>query len=677
MLLYATAIALSAFLLFEVQPIIAKIILPWFGGAAAVWTTALMFFQLTLLGGYVYSHCSIRYLKPRAQRILHVVLLGGSLLLLPIVPSPAWKPVDDGDPTLRIVLLLAVAIGLPFFLLSTTGPLLQAWYAAARPGTIPYRLFALSNASSMLALISFPFVVEPYLTTHFQALAWSGGYAAFAVLCACIALGALGRTRVHAGAQHAAEQTPGEPPSWRLQLLWIAFPACASALLLSVTNHLTQAVAPIPFLWVLTLALYLATFILCFESDRTYRRGAFISLLAILLAGMLFEIYFVSNEFGVKVILPLFTAGLFIGCMVCHGELARLKPHPRHLTKFYLALALGGAIGGLFVAVVAPRLFDSYFELPISIVLCAALASIVLWPRTNHRWTRVANAAFLAALMGYIAYNEVKARKTPIARVRNFYGVLRVSDEKADATSPAWRDLMSGTIVHGLQLSGAELKREPTTYYGRDSGVGRAITLLAKQRPHLRVGVIGLGAGVLASYCRPGDTFQFYEINPLDIFIANRYFTFLKDCPGVCQVIPGDARLVLERQTPQRFDLLAVDAFTGDAIPIHLLTREAFALYFRNLKADGILAVHVTNWYLDLAPVVARNAEEFGRAAFKVSELEGDLDYLWENDWVLIGPNAELFARLGFPSDEMRRPRVPRALRPWTDDFSNLFQILK
>ncbi len=675
MLLYGVTVALGAFLLFEAQPIVAKMILPWFGGSAAVWTTALMFFQIALLAGYVYSYCSIRYFRPKTQALLHAALLGGSLLALPIIPSVGWKSAG-GDPALRIVLLLAASLGLPYFMLSATGPLLQAWYAASHPGKVPYRLFAVSNAGSMLALISFPVAIEPWLTGRVQALAWSAAYAAFAVLCAGVALRPAVRCRVEPVV--AADERGGleSPPRWSAQALWVALPACASALLLAITNHITQNVAPIPLLWVLTLALYLLSFILCFESERTYRRAVFLPLLAITLAAMGFGIYFNSGNLRIDWAVPLFAGGLFVCSMACHGELARLKPAARHLTKFYLSLALGGALGGLFVAVAAPRLFNSYLELPLSLVACAASIAIVLWPRIPRLRLRAAAALFVAALTGYLAFSEISDRARFLVSERNFYGVLRVTEEKENNEWTPMRKLVNGTIVHGQQLSDPARRREATSYYGEKSGIGRAIRLKQEQRGSLRVGVIGLGAGVIAAYCRPGDAFRFYEINALDIAVARRYFTFLGDCPGDCKALLGDARLVLERQPAQNYDVLAVDAFSSDAIPIHLLTREAFALYFRHLKPDGILAVHISNRYLDLAPVVARGSEDCGRMAFEISD-EAAKDYLSGSDWVLVGPDSHLFTLMGFRGAPVWRRGAPANFRTWTDDYSNLFQILR
>ncbi|HLW80148.1 MAG TPA: hypothetical protein VKU44_11180, partial [Terriglobia bacterium] len=328
---YGLVIFLSAFLLFEVEPIIAKIILPWFGGAAGVWITCLLFFQVVLLLGYAYAFGLVRYLRPKAQTRIHLVLLGASLLTLPILPGGVWKPTPSEDPSLRILLLLAVSIGLPYFLLSATSPLLQSLYAADRPGAAPYRLFALSNAGSMLGLVSYPALIEPAFSTRHQAIGWSWAYAGVAALCSTLAF--RGRS---IDAPAAPSSSAEAQPAWTLQLLWVALAACGSALLLSVTNHLTQNVAAVPFLWVLPLSLYLLSFILCFEGRGWYRRYLFLRLFAVALAGMAYALSPDYSNARLSLLIPLFSAGLFICCMVCHGELARLKPPPEHLTSFYL-----------------------------------------------------------------------------------------------------------------------------------------------------------------------------------------------------------------------------------------------------------------------------------------------------------------------------------------------------
>ncbi|MGB6944980.1 MAG: fused MFS/spermidine synthase [Bryobacteraceae bacterium] len=682
MLAYACTIFLSAFLLFAVQPMIGKIILPWFGGSAAVWSTCLLFFQAALLAGYFYADRSTRLLKPRRQATLHIVLMACSLALLPVLPSPTWKPSHPGDPSLRILLLLTATIGLPYLLLSTTSPLLQAWYVAAKPGAIPYRLFALSNFGSLLALLSYPIFVEPALTTHEQAFGWSGIYVAFVVICAAVAWRAM-RAAPLLVREAATEATSAPSPSWTIRIVWTALAACASTLLLAISNHLSQNVAPIPFLWVLPLAAYLLSFILCFERDKVYNRAVFLPLLVVALDGSAYAIYANEGNSNIAWVIPLFVATLFICCMVCHGELARLKPDPRHLTSFYMMISLGGTLGGVFVAIIAPHVFHTYFELPLSMVACSALAAIVLWI-SPHKWqgeigvapVRIAMLAFTVGLAIHLGYEKHLSDQRFRLSVRNFYGVLRVRDIPEDEQNTAVRRLIHGTINHGTQLLDASLRDEPTSYYGPYSGMGRALGYLQKRGP-VRVGVIGLGAGVTASFCRPGDVFRFYEINPLALSIASTWFTFLHDCKADHQVLLGDARLTLEAQPSQQFDLMAIDAFTSDAIPVHLLTREAFALYFRHLKPAGVLAVHVSNRYLDLVPVVARNAHDFGKAVVDVDDEDEEEDYFISSDWVLVTGDGAIFSDAAFKSSSVQPARMRPNLRPWTDDYSNLFQILK
>jgi hypothetical protein len=681
LLAYACTIFLSAFLLFSVQPMIGKIILPWFGGSAAVWSACLLFFQAALLAGYLYAHRSTRSLKPKHQAALHIALMALSLALLPILPSPNWKPSHPGDPSLRILLLLTATIGLPYLLLSTTSPLLQAWYVAAKPGAVPYRLFALSNFGSLLALLSYPVFVEPLFTTHGQAYGWSGIYVVFVLICAAVAWRAL--RAAPRQSQETIAASPAPLPSWAIRIVWTALAACASTLLLAISNHLSSNVAPIPFLWVLPLAVYLLSFILCFERDKIYNRAVFLPLLVIALDGAAYAIYANEGNPDITWAIPTFVAALFVSCMVCHGELARLKPDPRHLTSFYMMISLGGTLGGVFVAIIAPRVFHTYFELPLSMVACGALAALVLWISPEN-WkgkipvaaVRIAMLAFTVGLAIHIGYEKYRSDKIFRISVRNFYGVLRVRDIPQDEENTAVRRLIHGTINHGTQLLDAKRRDEPTSYYGPFSGMGRAMGYLQSRGP-VRVAVIGLGAGVTASFCRAGDVFRFYEINPLALSIASTWFTFLRDCKADHAVLLGDARLTLEAQPSQQFDLMAIDAFSSDAIPVHLLTREAFALYFRHLKPTGILAVHVSNRYLDLVPVVSRNARDFGKAVVDVDDTDEEEDYFSNSDWVLLANDAAIFHAPAFKSSSVQPARFRGDLRPWTDDYSNLFQILK
>ncbi len=682
-LVYAVTIFVSAFLLFQVQPMIAKIILPWFGGSAAVWTTAMMFFQVSLLAGYLYSFCSIRYLKPKQQTYLHIALLLLCVALLPISPSTSWKPEPDADPTLRILGLLTATIGLPYLMLSSTGPLLQAWYLQTKSGAVPYRLFALSNLGSMLALISFPVLVEPRFTTHGQTTLWSVGFGIFMAACSLAAWQS--RLGIKAEVQQRAQGTLIPRPSWGTMAMWISLAACAAVMLLAITTHMSQNVAPIPFLWVLPLSIYLLSFILCFESDRAYDRRVFLPFLAVTLGAAAYTIY--ANNFNpsVRWSIPVFSAALFTCCMVCHGELSRLKPNPRFLTLYYLMISLGGALGGLFVALVAPRIFHSDLELPLVLVGCALLTSMVLrnesipgfGPRFGSVWAvRLLLAVCTLSLAGYLARQEIDTARVYHYSARNFYGVLHVRDDEDTADTTGIRVLVHGTINHGGQLLNPAYHQVQTTYYGPKSGVGRAITAMKRQHPSVRAGVIGLGSGVMASYCRTPDVYRFYEINPLVFDIASSQFTFLKDCGADVKVVFGDARLTMERQPEQHFDVLAVDAFSSDAIPVHLLTREAFELYFRHLNPDGILAIHTSNRYLNLAPVVARHAKDLGKIAVTIDDDEIDVDYLFETTWVLVSGKATAFDRPEFKG-VARISAIDPKLRAWTDDYSNLFEILK
>jgi hypothetical protein len=694
MLLYAATIFLSAFLLFQVQPLIAKIILPWFGGSAAVWSAAMLFFQVSLLAGYAYAHFLIGRFNARKQMQIHGGLLLVSLALLPILPSPAyWKPTAIGDPTLHILLLLAATIGLPYFLLSSTSPLLQAWYVRRTGSKVPYKLFALSNFGSMLGLLSFPFLVEPKFASTEQGWGWSGVYAAFVLLCGYTAWVSR-ETPAHV---QAAEDTPvapktPRPPASEL-VLWVSLAACASVLLVSITNHLSQNVAPIPLLWVIPLALYLLSFILCFESDKIYQRWIFVPLLAIFLggyfwetnlfggsirlAGMAYYMFADSGNTHIKYIIPLFAIGLFLACMMLHGELARRRPAPEHLTLFYLMVSLGGALGGSVVALVAPHLFRTFLELPIGLAACALLAVIALWnvevPRLGPWPLRLLLCVGLGAVTGYLARHEFQDEKGFRLIVRNFYGVLRVHDDDPDPY--ALRNLTHGTINHGSQLLADDMKYITTSYYGENSGVGRSIRAIHDRGP-ARIGSIGLGAGVLSNYGKAGDYLRIYEINPNVPPITKGQFSFYTHSAADKDILMGDARLTLERQEPQNYDILSVDAFSSDAIPVHLLTREALALYFRHLKPDGILALHISNRYLDLAPVCAAGAEFFKKEAMTISD-DPPETYLSSSTWVLVTANPDWFKAASFADADIARTKVTPGFRPWTDDYSNLWQIVR
>jgi len=670
MLLYAYTIFTSAFLLFLVQPVIAKMILPWFGGSASVWTTCMLFFQGVLLLGYLYSHWAVRTLKPKTQLWVHVGLLALSLAALPIAPSASWKPAGAEDPTFRIWGLLSVSVGLPYFLLSTTGPLIQAWYARTHHQAVPYRLFALSNLGSMLALLGYPVVIEPFVTSRNQALFWTGGYVLFTLLCAGAAWRASRADRQESAGSSRGDAGDGRAP-WTSVALWIALPACASLMLLAVTNYMCQDVASIPFLWVVPLALYLLSFILCFEREGWYRPRVYEWLLAAAIGGMCYLYYGRDSDIPLRWVIVAFSAGLFVCCMFCHGEVARRKPAVRHLTFFYLMISLGGAVGSMLVALVAPRVFRAYYELPVGLVLCAVLALIV-----NRRDSVIYYSLISAALvMGfYMVKQSRQMYSNNILMVRNFYGALAVAEEGSPGEPEALRKLIHGTINHGQEFLDPERRRWPTTYYAPNSGVGVAIE--HNRHSGQRVGVIGLGTGTLATYGRPGDYYRFYEINPLVIDIAHSYFFFLQDSQAKVDVALGDARLSLEREPPQNFDVLAVDAFSSDSIPVHLLTLEAFQIYFRHLRPDGVLAVHVSNRYLDLKPVVRNLADRLGRSCVLIDTEDGEGDGTFGSTWVLVTSNQRFLEDPDVKAESKEVPPRPD-LPLWTDDYSNLFRILK
>jgi SAM-dependent methyltransferase len=678
-MLYGLTIFISAFLLFQVQPVIAKMILPWFGGGAAVWTTCMLFFQLLLVGGYLYAHWTTRALGARTQAIVHAVLLVAAAAALPIIPDAGWKPAGDGDPGLRILGLLAVTVGLPYFVLSTTGPLVQVWYSRANRGAMPYRLYALSNLGSMLALVTYPIAVEPWLPTRAQALGWSGAFVVFAVAC-----GALAWRSREATWEVTASPLEGASarPTFARYVLWAALAATASVLLLAFTSHLSQNVAPIPFLWVLPLALYLLSFILTFDGRGWYSRKYYLPLLAAGLAGVTATLHADFRHSPLWVMLPVYAGTLFVACMVCHGELVRRKPAPRYLTAFYLAISVGGALGGVFVGLIAPRFFADLYELPAGLVAMAALAAIVLafdrdaFPGVRVWRSAVLGTAVLAgALAGTLAWIYAGSAADANVRVRNFYAAMRVWD--SGEGSEVQRVLTHGSITHGKQFIAPERRKWITSYYGETSGVGRAILAAGREGP-VKVGVIGLGTGTLAAYGREGDTFRLYEINPQVVDLATKQFSYVADAKAKAKVetVLGDARLSLEREPPQGFDVLAVDAFSSDAIPVHLLTAEAFETYFRHLKPGGVLAVHISNRYLDLKPVLRQAAASFGREARLVDEdSDGDRG-VYGSTWVLIANDPKAF------EDKLLEGVIEplpedKPVRLWTDDYSDLWRILK
>jgi SAM-dependent methyltransferase len=751
----ALTILLSSFLLFLVQPIIAKQILPWFGGSAGVWTVCLVFFQLVLLMGYAYAHWLTRRREGSRYVELHIVLLLVSCLTLPIIPAPFWKPGPETEPALRILGLLAATIGLPYFLLASTAPLLQHWLCRAAGSRAQersiYRLFALSNFGSIIGLLSYPFAIEPFMPVSVQACVWSSAYAIFVICLISYTWKRRGSPDLYRSPEGGG-MTHQTPPSRRAYAYWIGCAALGSALLLSVTNQITQNVASIPFLWIVPLTLYLLSFVICFEgrSGRGwYERRFWITPAMLATGAVAWALSADHANLSIYLALPIYLIGLFFGCVVCHGELARSKPHADYLTHFYLSLASGGALGGLSVGLVAPQVFCSYWEMPLALIglavlgvcvsadeagvrptsswasswasnlIMASFATMVIllllgglpsaldpytmgWAKIvkgDARWgcaallpasalllqryglsRAIALCALLCALVFDLNYYHGSSAGVQFAD-RNFYGTLRVTDSPFEGGGI--RRLMHGVILHGSQIMEPSQRDIPTTYYGRTSGIGRTILSKRSHGP-LRIGSIGLGVGTLAVYGEPGDVFRVYELNPVVLDIARNQFSYLRDSKAVVEPVIGDARLSLEfeiahgafNSMDQRFDILSIDAFSGDAIPVHLLTREAFAIYARVVKPDGIVVFHLSNEYLDLPPVVENIARDAGFHAALVADRPRASGLTSPSDWVLVTRSAAFLQE-----PEIKAYLTPIAARPslalWTDQFSNLFQILK
>ena len=675
------AVALGAFLLFLVQPMAARFILPWFGGGPAVWSSCLLFFQVALLAGYAYAHLTRRLSLVRQTR-LHLGLLGLAILTLPIAPSAAWAAPETGAPALRILGLLTLTVGAPYVVLAATAPLLQDWFARSGMGASPYRLYALSNLGSLLALLAYPALVEPFLPLRAQSLGWSGLFVLFAVACGVATL-RLVRSAAHTGSPEADAPADAVTVSKGDQVMWLLWSACGSGLLLAATNQLCLDIAVVPLLWIAPLTCYLLTFIVCFAG--WYRRWMWSPLLLAGIAGTAWLLRHSDAKFLWEA--AALAGALVAGCMVCHGELVRSRPPASRLTSFYLAIAAGGSLGGLSVALLAPAVLQRLWEYPFFVVLPLALLMVALFRDPASRLRRGAHPIVWAVLCIILGVAVFAVAKSPIpdsdgelARARNFYGIITVSD---DGTGEAvrLRRLQHGRILHGAQFLDPVRRGLATTYYGPSSGVDVAI----REHPHrqagrpLRIGVVGLGAGTVAAWGAPGDRVRFYEINPLAERFARKYFYFLADSRAAVDVVIGDARLSIERELRDgsgvhAYDVLVIDAFSGDAIPVHLLTREAFARYKAALAPDGVLAVHVSNQYLDLRPVVRGLGRELGERVLEIESQDDTELGLDSATWMLVSANAA-FLDAAAPFAQPEPAGAPSVV--WTDAFSSLLAVMK
>lgn len=676
MSVYILSILLSSFLLFQIQPLIGKYILPWFGGTANVWSASLLFFQLMLTGGYAYAVWVSEKLSRRYRRWVHLLLLTFSVLVLgrnilgwqaPIFPPKIWLGV--GSPLWNILKILFVSVGVPYFLLSTNSTLIQVWFNQDFPKRSPYWLYALSNAGSLLGLLAYPTLIEPNFPLATQANLWTSAYLLFALLTGVL----VSRTKNQINTPKAKSSTPA--PTRRDYLRWIGYPALASAMLLATTSRITQEIAPIPFLWVIPLVIYLLSFIFSFSGEGWYQRRLFVILLSVLSLAYFFVL--ANREIHYIIQITVYALLLFVIAMIAHGELYRTRPHPAYLTNFYLMNSIGGAVGGLAVNLVAPLIFKGYWEFEIGlgvtwgIVLSFLLAAAPKQDSAKSR-TQIRLVLVSLVLLGgvYLAINRVP--RNILAFDRNFYGVTQVIEQ---GTGDDYRtELVHGSTIHGVQYQAENKKRIPTTYYVEDSGVGIALLNHPARPAALKIGAIGLGIGTIATYGQPGDEIIFYEINPMVVEIAEgEHFSFMADSPAEIKTVLGDARISLENELAQngghQFDLLIVDAFNSDSIPTHLLTKEAFQLYLAHLKADGLLAIHISNSHIDLRPIVWMQANQIGWQGYEITNGSSEWIVLTQNEAFLQNPQV---LAVGIP-----QPATLPTLRLWTDDYSNIFQLLR
>lgn len=700
---FALAIGLGALLLFQVQFVLGKQVLPWFGGVPSVWSTCLVFFQTLLLGGYAYAHGLTRLSVGRQMRV-HVALvaLGGLVLVVriggwpsPITPDDAWRPTPDGSPVLQILWLLTVAVGLPYFLLASTGPLLQRWWAAVWPDRSPYRLYALSNLGSLAGLLTYPFLVERWLAVPQQGWLWSGLFIAYggALLAATVEFGRHGvaETRLRTSSAGVPAPPLGE------QLLWAWLAAAAASLLQSTTAWLTIDVAAVPMLWMAPLAVYLLSFIVAFEYPRAYHRLTWTLLLLLSLAGAIAAAQADTDWSPPRHMLAGLSA-LLAACMFCHGELGTRAPAPVYLTRFYLIVAAGGAAGSAATALLPPLLSTWVVEYPASL-LAVALAAFAVYATQDGEasegsvrgpgvsrltwWSRIIAVALIPTMVGIARLAILMGRdqqSSVIVSSRNFFGWIRVRESEAPGGG-RYRRLLHGNTVHGNQFLEPPRDRQPTTYYTSGSGVGQAVQWLRERdgASPLRVGVAGLGTGTMAAYAQPGDVFRVYEIDPQVIALSTPptggapVFRYVAQAEGEVTIVPGDVRLSLEREAPNDFDLLVLDAFSSDAVPGHLLTVEAFDVYARHLRdARSLLAVHVSNRFLDLRGIVRTAGVETGFASVVVSHYP-DGDGEESTTWVILSRQREELEAFGDPDEADAEPWV----RPWTDAWSNLFDVIE
>jgi spermidine synthase len=726
---FASTLFLSALLLFAVQPMFAKMVLPILGGSPAVWSVAMCFFQAALLGGYAYAHWLNSALRTPIAVIVHLGVIMLAMFVLPLGIAQGWtRPPEEGL-HLWVLGLFAVSIGLPFFALAGNAPLLQAWFARTghRHAQDPYFLYGSSNLGSLLALLSYPVLIEPAASLEQQSALWSLGYKVLAVLVGLSGLAMLvsriSRPETQTQPDITANETAGSGSTPLSQCLaWMGLAFVPSGLLVAVTSHITTDVAAAPFLWVLPLALFLLTFVVTFQRKPVLPHKAMLALQPITIAALVVSMYFPLGKHWL-IFVAIHLAAFFISAMVCHGELVRRRPKVNDLTRFYLWMSLGGALGGLFTGVIAPQVFSTILEYPIMIVLALLarpgifLSKPVTWMREGALMLVLLLLAagpkliagievisdapkFYIAIFTVLGAAIILARPNPVrlaglvavtlisgnilvseaargTTYRGFFGVNKV----VDTIDGKYRLLTHGTTLHGAQR--LTVKRnappEPLTYYHREGPFADVIGAARSQHPLKHVGVIGLGTGSLACYRKDGESWRFFEIDPIVVRLASdpKKFNFLSDCAPNAGLIIGDARLTLGDEPAGRYDLLILDAFSSDAIPVHLLTREALQMYLSKLTDNGIIAFHISNRNMDLHPVLAAAARELSLAALtRNGGHAGNLKTAYKSSAVMVA-----FARTRTRLEPLRtmegwEPLEDRGWRIWTDDYSNVLRAI-
>ncbi|MBU3003312.1 hypothetical protein [Paraglaciecola arctica] len=686
---YFISVFVSAFLVFQIQPIISKTILPWFGGGASVWTTCMLFFQFFLLVGYIYAYVLTKTLRIKTQVVVHLILLALGVIFLPFGIHDIHNIEVAATPTWGVLTVLFISLGFPYLMLSANTPLLQHWFSSDVNNVNPYRLYAISNVGSFLALISYPIVFEPFMSLDGQLELWSSIYCVFVALVVWIFYVVVIKSQSQK--LNNAKQLVNSKVGFSQVTLWFLLAALGVVLLVSTTNALTQNVPPVPFLWIVPLAIYLLTYVMAFSSLRLYLRVIWIPCFMVL-SFVALLIYIIGGQFDFVTQLIIYLLILLCGCMICHGELNALKPRQGNTTLFYLFLSAGGVFGSFLVTFVAKELFDEFLEFPLAIVSVLLVVAASLWwvrkdeiTQLNKGHIAAVNQLFLlsigslvVALVWLLVFINLNSQyqQYDVAKDRNFYGILSVKDINEGKVKE--RRLVDGTTSHGSQSLPLTPSPVPLSYYRPGTGGQLIIDELSNVK-NLQVGVIGLGVGALAAYGRPGDLYTFYELNPLVSVYANRYFKYLENAQADVEVKLGDARVTLQNEldSGQRnnFDLLIIDAFSGDLIPTHLMTHEAFMLYQQHIKTSGVIALHISNRHLSLLPVIAHHSRSLKMQMMLFDTPGGGYEH--DAQWVVLTNNRQL----------TESPRLMDKQTPiissqyqsvvWTDDYSSLLPILK